>query len=84
MDDGEEEHAVGDLSMEPDGLVKRQPSDLGPDHSQDVPAHGHDNDHSVDREHQTSTSRNPDRVPQSIEGGETIIIELLPPVSMSA
>lgn len=56
VSDGEYEHSVCDLSVEPHRLVKRKPSDLGPNHSKNVSAHRHNNDHGVDRQHETSTS----------------------------
>jgi hypothetical protein len=51
VDDGKQEHAVGYLSVEPHGLVERNPSDLWSYDSQDVPAHGHDDDHGVYRQY---------------------------------
>lgn len=77
--DGEEQHGVGNLPVEPLRLIQRKPSDLGPNHSKNVPAHREDNAHGVDRQDQTRTTRDPDGVLQSIEGGETDIASLLPP-----
>lgn len=56
----EEQHSVSDLSVEPHGFVQGQYPDLRPDHSQDVSAHGHHDDHGINGENKTSTSRYPD------------------------
>jgi hypothetical protein len=49
VEDGEEEHGIGDLSVEPHGLVKWHPPSFGSKPTKNVPAHRHDNDHGVDR-----------------------------------
>lgn len=36
--DGEDQHRIGELSVHPDVLVKRQEPDLGPNPSHDGPA----------------------------------------------
>lgn len=46
--DGEDQHGVGDLSVEPHGLVERNPPRLGSEPSEDVSTHGQENDHGVD------------------------------------
>jgi len=46
--DGEKQHSVSDLSMEPLGLVEWEPSRLGSEPTKDISAHRHDDDHSVD------------------------------------
>jgi hypothetical protein len=48
VNDREEEHGVGDLSMEPLRLVQWQESCLWSEPPKNVPAHGHDDDHGVD------------------------------------
>jgi hypothetical protein len=48
MSDGEDKHSVCDLSVKPHRLVKRKPSDLRPDHSKNISAHWHNDDHCVD------------------------------------
>jgi hypothetical protein len=67
VEDSEEEHGVGDLSVEPHGLVKWHPSSFGSKPTKNVPAHGHDNDHGVDRQDETSTSRYPNGVLEAVE-----------------
>jgi hypothetical protein len=57
--DGEKQHSVSDLSVEPLGLVEWEPSRLGSEPTEDVSAHRHDDDHSVDTQNQTGTSRDP-------------------------
>lgn len=59
MKDGEEEHSIGDLTMEPLRLIERQPSCLRPKPTKNVAAHRHDDDHCVDTQDKTRTSRYP-------------------------
>lgn len=47
VENGEEQHGIGNLSMEPHRLVKRHPSSLGAKPSKNIPAHRHDNNHGV-------------------------------------
>jgi len=47
VEDSEEQHGVGDLSMEPLRLIKRQYAHLGTEPSEDVSAHWHDDDHGI-------------------------------------
>lgn len=48
VEDSEEQHGVGDLSMEPLRLIKRQYAHLGTEPSEDISAHWHDDHHGVD------------------------------------
>jgi hypothetical protein len=80
VQNGEKEHSIGDLSVEPLVLVKWEPSSLGAKPSENVPAHGHDDNHCVDTEDQTSTTRNPHGELKTVKGSETLITLLLPPV----
>ena len=67
MDDGEEEHGVGDLPVEPDVLVKRQPPYLRPNVPEDIPAHREQDECHIDREDQTCASRHPHREGEGVE-----------------
>lgn len=79
VNNGEEQHSVGDLPVEPDGLVERQKPDLGSDPSQNVPAHRENDTHGVHTQHQTRTTGHPHGELQRIEGSETVIGLLLIP-----
>jgi hypothetical protein len=48
VENGEEQHSVGDLSVEPHGFIERRPPHLGSEPSENVPAHGHNDNHGVD------------------------------------
>jgi hypothetical protein len=65
--------------MEPHGLIERNPPRLGPEPSEDVSAHGQENDHRVDGEDQTSTSRYPYGKLKSVKRRQTGIASLFPP-----
>jgi hypothetical protein len=67
VQDGKEKHGVCDLFVEPLVLVERRPSSLWSKPSEDVSAHGHNDNHSVDRQNQTSTSRYPHGELESIK-----------------
>lgn len=79
MDNGEEEQAICNLSMEPLRLVQRQPSNLGSHNTQDGPAHRKQYQAAIIGENQTSTTRNPDRVFKAVEKGQTRVLGLLDP-----
>jgi hypothetical protein len=48
VEDCEEQHGVCDLLVEPHVLVERCPSSLRSQPSENVSAHGHNDDHSID------------------------------------
>ena len=48
VEDSEEEHGVSHLSMKPLRFIKRQKARLGSEPSEDISAHGHDDNHGVD------------------------------------
>lgn len=79
MDNAEEEQAVCTLSMEPLRFVQRQPSNLGSHNTQDGPAHGKQYQTAIIGEDQTSTTRNPDRVLETVEKRQTRVLRLLDP-----
>lgn len=83
VDDGEQQHGIRHLSVEPHRLVERQEAHLGSDDTEDVPAHGHDDDHGVDGKHKTSASRDPDGELQSIKRRKTNVTLLFPPARVS-
>lgn len=47
VEDGEEQHSIGDLSVEPHGFIQRHKARLGSQPSEDVSAHGHNDNHGV-------------------------------------
>lgn len=47
VQNGEVDHGVGDLSVEPDGLIKRQDAHLGSQPSENISAHGHNDHHGI-------------------------------------
>lgn len=53
--------------MHPQILIKGEEADLGSDPSHNGSADGEQDEHAVDAEHQTSTSRNPHRVFQRVK-----------------
>jgi hypothetical protein len=71
-------HRVCDLSMEPDVLVGgEEPRELGTNNANDIAQHGNQEQSSVKRKGETSTSRSPDRPFQSIESGQLGVSGLL-------
>lgn len=81
--DGEDQHGVGDLSVEPHRLVEREPPRLGPQPSENVSAHGHDDDHGVNGQDQTGTSRYPYGELKGVKRRKTSVASLFPPVVAS-
>lgn len=67
VQDGEEQHGVGQLPMEPNVLVHGDPSDLGPNPSHDGAAYRQQDEHAVDAEYQASASGDPHRVLEQVE-----------------
>ena len=67
MNDGKKEHGVGELAVEPQVLVERQPAHFGPDPAHDGAAHGQEDEHGVDAEDEAGAARDPDRIPQRVE-----------------
>lgn len=70
MDDGEDEHGIGDLTVEPGGLVERQPSQAWSQPFDDIAAHGQQDQRPVQGEHQAGPPGDPDRVRQDIQLGQ--------------
>ncbi len=60
VDDGEEKHGVGKLSVEPNVLVERDEPNLWPKEPHDRPAYWHEDEHSVESQYQAGSSRYPD------------------------
>lgn len=50
VENGEEQHSISNLSMEPLGFVKRHEARLGSEPSENVSAHRHNDNHSVNGE----------------------------------
>lgn len=67
VEDGEHQHGVCQLSVKPEVLVERQEANLGSDPSHDGSADGEQDEHAIDTEDQTSTSRNPDGKLQGVQ-----------------
>jgi hypothetical protein len=69
VDDREQEHGVRRLPVEPLTLIEGQKGDLRPQNSDDITAHGQQDEASVECQNQTSAARNPHRVLQSVQRG---------------
>ena len=81
MRNGEEEHSVCELPMEPDVLIERKEAKLGSNPSHDRSAHGKEDKHAIDGENQTGTSRYPDGKGQHVQPRQARVGGLLPPVN---
>lgn len=69
--------------MEPDVLVGgEEPRELGANNANDIAQHGNQEQSSIKRKGETSTSRSPDRPFQSIESGQLGVCGLLDVVSI--
>ena len=66
VDDGEQQHRVGELSVHPEILVERDELDLGTNPSHDCPADRQEDEHAIAAEDETGASRQPDGVLQCI------------------
>ena len=73
MQDGEKEHGVCRLSVEPLALVERQELDLWAQEPQDIAAHGQQDQAAVEQQHQSGAARYPHRVRQAVEGGQPCV-----------
>lgn len=82
MADGEEQHGVGDLAMEPQVLIQWHPSELRPQPSDQCPTYWQQNEQRVKRQDQTGTSRNPHGKLQRVQTGQSWIGLLLIPVQL--
>lgn len=59
MKDAEKEERVRKLTVHPQVLIKREEANLGSDPAHNGSADGKQDQHAVDAENQTGTSRNP-------------------------
>jgi hypothetical protein len=84
MDDRKEQQSVCNLPMEPLRLVQWQPPNLRSYPFENVPAHRKENCGAVDRQTQTSCSRQPDRERQSIKTSQSRVLFLFDPVRLLA
>jgi hypothetical protein len=60
VNDTEEEHSVGKLSVEPDILIERDEPNLRAKKPHDRPAYWHQDEHSIESQYQPGSSRHPD------------------------
>jgi hypothetical protein len=68
MNHGPESQRICDLSVEPDIFIGgKQPSKLGSDNTDNIAQHGDEDKTTVEGKHQTSATRCPNRVFQSVE-----------------
>jgi hypothetical protein len=79
MDDRKEQQSVCNLPMEPLRLVQWQPPNLRSYPFENVPAHRKENCGAVERQTQTSCSRQPDRERQSIKTSQSRVLFLFDP-----
>jgi len=82
VDDGEKEHGVRRLPVEPLALVEGQKGDLRPQNSDDITAHRQQDEASVERQNQTGAARNPHRVLQCVQRGQSFARVLRVPVKL--
>lgn len=84
MCNGEEQHRIRDLAMEPKVLIQRQKPKLGSKPSYYCPTNWEQYEQPVETQYQTSTTRNPDGELEAVETGESRIGCLLIPAITSA
>lgn len=84
MGNGEEQHGVGDLTMEPEVLIQRQEPDLRSKPSHQCPTYWQQYEQPVETQHQTGTTGNPDGKLEAVETREPRIGRLFVPVFLSA
>lgn len=60
VDDGEEKHSICQLSVHPDVLIERKEPNGRSDPFHDGPAHRQQDQHTIDAQYQTGTTRAPD------------------------
>lgn len=65
--DGEEEHRVGKLSVQPDVLVEWEEPELWANPSHDGPAYREQDEHPIDGQDQAGSSGYPNRVLQGVQ-----------------
>ncbi len=79
VDNGEQEHRICELPVHPNVLIERKEPDFGPDEAHNRSADGQQDEHAIDTQDQTGSSRYPDRVLQCVETRQADIGRLLPP-----
>lgn len=73
-------HRISDLTMEPNVFVGgEQPGQLGTDEADNVSQHGDEDEEAIDREYETSTTRDPDGEPKRVQALETRVDVLAVP-----
>ena len=61
-------HLISYLSVEPDIFISWEgPGQLGPDDANDVAKHWHENEATIESEDETSATRSPDGILETIE-----------------
>ena len=74
MDNGPEQHLVGNLPMEPNILVGREsPGEFRPDDPNNVTEHRQEDETSVERKDETGASGSPNRPCETVESGKPCI-----------
>lgn len=84
MGNGEEQHGICDLTMEPEVLIQRQEPDLGSKPSHQCPTYWEQYEQPVETQYQPGTTRNPDGELEAVETREPRIGRLFVPASQSA
>lgn len=79
VEDGEEQHGISQLPVEPNVLVQREPSDLRSNPSDDGAADGKQDEHTINAEDQACTSRNPDGELECVQWCQSWLSCLFPP-----
>jgi len=79
VDDGEEQHRVSNLPMEPEVLVEGKPPDLGTNPSDDSSADRQQDQSTIYGQNQTSSSGNPHGELKTVQTGQPGICRLFIP-----
>lgn len=83
VDDGENEQGVRHLTMKPNRLVERQPSEPWSQPFEKIPAHGQENQSRIEGQHQPGAPGEPDRVFQDIQLGQLSVRRLYVPILLT-
>jgi hypothetical protein len=71
VDHSPESHRIGDLTVEPDILVGgEKPSHMRADDTDNVSKHGHENEHAIEAQDETSSTGGPHGELEGVEPGQ--------------
>ena len=84
VDDGEQQHGIRSLAVEPLALVQRQELDFRPQKAEDVAAHGQQDQPAVQSQTQAGSARYPHGIAERVEPGQPLVGHLAVPVGLLA